>query len=317
MFASPGVVGQPAAPALPIELQADSIRGRPDLETVAEGKVELKRGSVVLRADRLSYDQPADLARALGNVQITRDGDRFSGPQLELHLQRFEGFFLEPTYYFELTGGGGRAARDRLHRQPACAGVRRHLHELPARRLGRAGLAALGRPRPVRSAEERRHRARRGAALLRRAHPRRAGAQLPAHERPQVRLAAAEREPGQPQRLRVRAAVLLEHRAPSGRHHHAGHPQPARRRAADRVPLPRAERCRRGDARPSAAGPHRRPRAPCAALRPPRRSPPRPLRRAGDARVRRRVLEGLPPPAAHRGAAATSAGRSRRGQPGG
>ena len=111
VFASPGVVGQPAAPALPIELQADSIRGRPDLETVAEGKVELKRGSIVLRADRLSYDQPADLARALGNVHITRDGDSFSGPQLELHLQRFEGFFLEPTYHFERTGGGGRAAR--------------------------------------------------------------------------------------------------------------------------------------------------------------------------------------------------------------
>jgi LPS-assembly protein len=101
----------PPAPALPIELQADSLRGRPDLETVAEGNVELKRGSVVLRADRLSYDQPSDLARARGNVRITRDGDWFAGPELELRLSRYQGWFLEPTYYFERTGGGGRAAR--------------------------------------------------------------------------------------------------------------------------------------------------------------------------------------------------------------
>jgi LPS-assembly protein len=118
---------QQAAPAdadraLPIELQADSIRGQPDLETVAEGSVVLKRGSVVLRADRLSYDQPADLARARGNVRITRDGDWFAGPELELRLQRFEGFFLEPTYYFERTGGGGRASRvDFIDRQRAQA----------------------------------------------------------------------------------------------------------------------------------------------------------------------------------------------------
>jgi LPS-assembly protein len=97
--------------ALPIELQAERIQGRPNLETTAEGNVELKRGSVVLRADRLSYDQPGDLARARGNVRISRDGDWFAGPELQLQLQRFEGYFLQPTFYFERTGGGGSASR--------------------------------------------------------------------------------------------------------------------------------------------------------------------------------------------------------------
>ena len=96
---------------LPIILQAQEVRGRPDLETVAEGNVEFRRGGVVIRSDRLTYEQPEDLAIARGNVRITRDGNRYSGPELQLKIQRFEGFFLNPTYYFARTGAGGTAQR--------------------------------------------------------------------------------------------------------------------------------------------------------------------------------------------------------------
>jgi LPS-assembly protein len=96
----------------PLTLQADEIRGRPDLETVAEGHVELQRGRITIRADRLTYDNAEDRAHARGNVEIlTGAGDRFSGPELQLTLQRFEGFFLQPQYLFARTSAGGRAER--------------------------------------------------------------------------------------------------------------------------------------------------------------------------------------------------------------
>ncbi|MBX3604441.1 MAG: LPS-assembly protein LptD [Piscinibacter sp.] len=100
-----------AARQLPIIVRARELRGRPDLETVAEGDVEFRRGGLVLRADRLSYEQPDDLARAQGHVHISRDGNVYSGPELQLHVQQFEGWFLEPTYFFGRTGAGGTARR--------------------------------------------------------------------------------------------------------------------------------------------------------------------------------------------------------------
>ncbi|WP_205854700.1 LPS-assembly protein LptD, partial [Piscinibacter defluvii] len=107
---------------LPIVLRARELRGRPDLETVAEGEVEFRRGGTVLRADRLSYDFPEDLALARGHVRVSRDGNVYSGPELQLHVQRFEGWFLEPTYFFGRTGAGGTARRiDFIDEQRAVA----------------------------------------------------------------------------------------------------------------------------------------------------------------------------------------------------
>jgi len=96
---------------LPIILRANSVTGRPDLDTVAEGNAELRRGGTVIRADRLSYEQPDDLAVAKGSVRISRDGNVYTGPELQLHVQRFEGYFLQPTFRFGQTGAGGTAAR--------------------------------------------------------------------------------------------------------------------------------------------------------------------------------------------------------------
>ncbi|MFG5410694.1 LPS assembly protein LptD [Piscinibacter sakaiensis] len=103
-------------------VQAQEIRGQPDLQTVAEGEAELQRGPVTITADRLSYDQPEDLAVARGQVRISRDGNTYTGPELQLKVQSFEGFFLEPTYFFARTGAGGRAERvDFLDEQRAVA----------------------------------------------------------------------------------------------------------------------------------------------------------------------------------------------------
>jgi LPS-assembly protein len=96
---------------LPTVLQAQRIQGQPDLETVAEGNAEFRRGGLVVRADRLSYDAVQDLASAKGQVRISRDGARYAGPELQLRVQRFEGWFAQPTFEFTQLGAGGRAER--------------------------------------------------------------------------------------------------------------------------------------------------------------------------------------------------------------
>jgi LPS-assembly protein len=110
---SPRVQAPPRndAAQLPIVLQAREVSGRPDQQTVAEGDAELRRGGMVMRADKLSYDEPADTAVARGHVRINRDGNVYTGSELHLRLQRFEGYFLEPTYFFSRTGAGGSAQR--------------------------------------------------------------------------------------------------------------------------------------------------------------------------------------------------------------
>ena len=100
-----------ASDALPIFLEAQTLRGRAEQETVAEGMAEFRRGTVRIRADRLSYDAPGDTARASGNVRIDQDGNRYSGSELQMRIATYEGYFLQPTYFFVRTGGGGSAQR--------------------------------------------------------------------------------------------------------------------------------------------------------------------------------------------------------------
>ncbi len=96
---------------LPTYVEGDRITGRPDLETVIEGGAELRRGDTVIRADRLEYYQPDDLAKARGNVRINKAGNVFEGPLLELKVDAFEGFFNEPRYRFLRNDAYGEAER--------------------------------------------------------------------------------------------------------------------------------------------------------------------------------------------------------------
>jgi LPS-assembly protein len=103
--------GGDASRHLPIVLRARTLRGQPDVEAIAEGEVEFRRGSLLIQADRLAYDVPEDRIRAQGRVRIEQQGARFSGPEGDLRVQRSEGFFLEPEFDFIQLGAGGRADR--------------------------------------------------------------------------------------------------------------------------------------------------------------------------------------------------------------
>ncbi len=95
----------------PMILQADDVKVRPDLDAVAEGAVEFRQAGMLIKADRLRYDSASDTAVAKGRVFIGRDGVRYSGTELQLQVQRFEGFFLQPEFEFDRVGAGGRAER--------------------------------------------------------------------------------------------------------------------------------------------------------------------------------------------------------------
>ena len=95
----------------PLYLRADQLSGQPDGELRAEGRVEMRHGGVVLRADQLRYDQAEDLAVAQGKVRISFEGSTFSGPEVQLKVQRMEGFVTAPEYQLAMTGAGGRAER--------------------------------------------------------------------------------------------------------------------------------------------------------------------------------------------------------------
>ncbi len=96
---------------LPTFLSGDRVLGRTEVETVIEGNARLRRGDTMIRADRLEYSQPDDLAKARGNVRINRAGDTFEGPLLELKVDAFEGFFNEPRYRFLKNDAYGEAER--------------------------------------------------------------------------------------------------------------------------------------------------------------------------------------------------------------
>jgi LPS-assembly protein len=96
---------------LPTFVFGDRLSGRPSLETIIDGNAELRRGGSSIRADRLEYDQPSDLVKARGHVRVNSSGNLFNGPELEIKLDTFEGFFTRPDYRFLQNDGYGSADR--------------------------------------------------------------------------------------------------------------------------------------------------------------------------------------------------------------
>ena len=95
----------------PTFIFGDRVSGRPDLETVLDGNAEVRRGTKALHADRIEFYQPDDTLKARGKVRISSDGNRFSGTELTIKLDTFEGVFEQPSYRFLSNGGNGSARR--------------------------------------------------------------------------------------------------------------------------------------------------------------------------------------------------------------
>lgn len=96
---------------LPTFVEGDRISGQTDLQTTIEGDAVLRRGDTVIRADKLEYTTPDDLAKATGNVRINKAGNSYEGSQLELKVDAFEGFFSDINYRFLRNDAYGEASR--------------------------------------------------------------------------------------------------------------------------------------------------------------------------------------------------------------
>lgn len=83
---------------LPTFITADNMTGQTDEKMVAEGNVELRRRSAVLKSDRLTHWTASDEVEAEGNVDLTNEGDRIRGPRLRMKLGENTGFFEQPEY---------------------------------------------------------------------------------------------------------------------------------------------------------------------------------------------------------------------------
>jgi LPS-assembly protein len=97
--------------AMPTYVLGERISGRPELETVIEGNAELRRTGIVLRADRIEYYQPDDLAKVRGKVFLNRDGNIYEGTEGQLRVDAQEGYFLQPRFRMRSNGGRGQASR--------------------------------------------------------------------------------------------------------------------------------------------------------------------------------------------------------------
>ena len=89
--------------------EADHLEGQSGERTRATGKVRLRQGDLSLQADELTHTQSDNTARAVGKVRVERQGNIFIGPELSLQLDRLEGEFVSPRFWFVRPQAGGSA----------------------------------------------------------------------------------------------------------------------------------------------------------------------------------------------------------------
>ncbi len=89
----------------PIFASGDKVSGRSERESTIEGDAEVRRAGTVVRADRITYYLPDDEVVAVGQVRMTREGNIFAGPQLQLKVDASEGFMLSPQVLFSAVQG--------------------------------------------------------------------------------------------------------------------------------------------------------------------------------------------------------------------
>lgn len=85
--------------------------GRPDREVRLEQDVVIRRGGLTIEADSVNYDIVDDKVDAVGNVEIDRGGDHFSGNELRLKMDTGVGTMNSPVYKLLRKNARGSAER--------------------------------------------------------------------------------------------------------------------------------------------------------------------------------------------------------------
>jgi LPS-assembly protein len=96
----------------PVHVSGQGIKARSDLDLLIQGDAIIRKQGLIIRSDRIEYDQANDTLKAEGSVRITREGNLFEGPSLNLQLDTFQGKFLQPQ--FQLLKGGGHGGASEI-----------------------------------------------------------------------------------------------------------------------------------------------------------------------------------------------------------
>ena len=96
----------------PIHVSGQGIKARTDLDLLIQGEASIRKQGLVIRSDRIEYDQANDTLNAEGRVRIKREGNLFEGPSLNLQVDSFQGKFLQPQ--FQLLKGGGHGVASEI-----------------------------------------------------------------------------------------------------------------------------------------------------------------------------------------------------------
>ena len=90
--------GRDARMNYPSFISADRLHGTQDVETIAEGAVEMRTVGRSVDADHLVYRPNEDEVEATGHVVLRRDDDVVRGPKMRLRLEDNVGYFEQPQY---------------------------------------------------------------------------------------------------------------------------------------------------------------------------------------------------------------------------
>lgn len=87
---------------------------------IATGEASLTYGDLILRANRIEYDQESGVADAIGNIRISQKGYRFLADRLKIGIQTqeveaFDVRFGSPPIYAEAATATGSNTRIELH----------------------------------------------------------------------------------------------------------------------------------------------------------------------------------------------------------
>ncbi len=93
----------------PVFIEAESLTGQAQEFFQLDGQAEIRRPGMVIKGNRLRYDQVEDEVEAEGGVRILHDGLSLSGPRLRMNLVSGTGLIEEAAFQYAPTGGRGQA----------------------------------------------------------------------------------------------------------------------------------------------------------------------------------------------------------------
>ncbi len=95
----------------PLQMEAEKMTGRPDREVKLERDVVIRRGVTTIESDSVNYNIVDDRVDAVGNVEIDRAGDHYSGTELHLKMDTGVGSMDSAVYQLMRKNARGSAER--------------------------------------------------------------------------------------------------------------------------------------------------------------------------------------------------------------